>query len=420
MERQQHKFPFAGIKLPNFYQKFQAKDLREKRKTRKRKFTPENLFHTVIQLVGGANQEGYDHAMLKSFDCEIAELPNKSSLSRLRKKVSHKFFGSKLNKLIGGFEPFRETFKGLRIYAIDGQQMTLPRTKDIVDHGFNGRAVSKYRESYLPRGYITHAYDVLSRVTKGFCFGPALDEIADSLDLVKRFEPFCLTLYDRLYLCKKLVKLHFRLKNFFVFRVRRNHSKEIAKFFNEPRRKKKKIIFGGFSLWLVKVWNPKTKEFDVFATNLPREWIKPKLIWSLYRLRWEVEISFLELTAITKIEQWHSKFINGILQELQALLWLINYSKIQTFKWHKKRRNPLRTRYRKPNFKLILNWILLIFPKILKRVHGVLNPLENLINKSTEGRQHLKRKYPRQIRGPASPYPYNNTLWDWEVRPARA
>jgi hypothetical protein len=370
--------------------------------------------------VGGANQEGYDHALLKAFGFmrKLNKLPNRSSLCRLRQKVSYKFFGAKFKKLIKDFEPSRETFKGLRIYAIDGQQMTLPRTDDIVSYGFNGRAVSQYRESYLPRGYMTHAYDVLSRVTKGFCFGPALNEISDAVDLLKAFEQNSVTLYDRLYLCEKLVKTHFKLKNFFIFRCRRNSSKEIADFFNNSYRKKKKITLYGHTIWLIKIYNPKTKEFDMFATNLSREWTKPKLIWSLYRLRWEVETSFLELTSITKMEQWHSKFMNGILQEIYALMWLINYTKIQTHKWLKKGRNPLKTQYSKPNFKLIMNWILLIFPKILKRVQTVLRELKSLIKKSTEHRHHLKRSYPRQIRGPASPYPYSNTLWDWEVRNA--
>jgi IS4 transposase len=48
------------------------------------------------------------------------------------------------------------------------------------------------------------------------------------------------------------------------------------------------------------------------------------LIFKLYRLRWQVETSFLELTAITRSEQWHSKSYNGIMQELYALMWLIN------------------------------------------------------------------------------------------------
>jgi hypothetical protein len=420
MKKHQSNRPPSVFKLPNFTRKFQAKDSSKSKKgaSRHRKFTPENFFHTIVQLVGGANLEGYDHALLKAFGFvkKVKSIPNKSSLCRKRQKVTYKFFATKFKKLIGDFEPLRQTFKGLRIYAIDGQQMTLPRTKDVVDHDFNGRAVSKYRESYLPRGYFTHAYDVLSHVTKGFCFGPALNEIADAKDLVKKFEQWSLTLYDRLFLCEGLVKLHFKFKSFFIFRCRRNHSTEIAKFFKEHTRRRKKITFAGFTIWLIKVWNSKTKEFDVFATNLPREWIKPKTIWSLYRLRWEVEISFLEFTSITKIEQWHSKFINGILQELYALLWLINYSKIQTLKWLKKPQNPLRARYQKPNFKLILNWILWVFHKILKRVRGVLAQLKILIKKSTETRQHLKRSYPRQIRGPASPYPYNNTLWEWEVR----
>lgn len=404
----------SALRLANSSRKFQKKFLTTKKNisTRERKFTPANFFHSIVQLVAGANHEGYNHALLKSFGFEnIENTPSKGSFSKARKKISYKFFADRLNDLKKKFEPYRRTFRGLRIYAIDGQQIILPRTDDIKANGYTGRSTSRYSESYMPRAYLTHAYDVLSGVTKSFCFGPRLNEIADAAKMIKGFERNSLTLYDRLYFCSKLVLCHFKRKNYFIFRCRKNALPEIPAFIKDKKRKKLEIFYNGRRLFLVKAWNGRANEWSVFITNLPSSWIKHRLIRKLYRLRWEVEISFKELTATTKIEQWHSKFINGILQELFCSFWLINFVKIQMYFRVKQLKNPLQDEYQRPNFKLLFNWVVWNFPKLLQRIPGVLDEMEILIKKSTERRIHEARHYKREIKGPASPYPYNNTRW---------
>jgi hypothetical protein len=130
----------------------------------------------------------------------------------------------------------------------------------------------------------------------------------------------------------------------------------------------------------------------------------------------EVETSFRDLTETAKIEQWHSKSLNGILQELYASFWLWNYAKIQTHLRQKKTENPLESGYEKPNHKLILSFIVKLFPRILKRARGVLQDLETLMNLSTERRKRRSRWYKRELKTPRSPYPYNNTGWTWDLK----
>jgi hypothetical protein len=83
-------------RLPNFPRSFQSKYLIGKRKTRIRKFTPAILFHTLLELVSGTNKEGYVGALLKSFDFtsknSVDAPATKGSLSKIRARVSHKFF----------------------------------------------------------------------------------------------------------------------------------------------------------------------------------------------------------------------------------------------------------------------------------------------------------------------------------------
>jgi hypothetical protein len=348
----------------------------------------------------------------------VQDMPVKSALSQIRKRIHFTFFEELFKELLQSFESKRSTLNGLRIYAVDGVQLLLPRTADLVKHGFSGRAVSKYRDTYYPRIYLTHAYDVLSGVTKDLRYHSVLNEIADAVEMVAGFEKSSLTLYDRLYVCKKLVLAHFERSNYFLFRCRRaGVPKAISNFFSS-HKKVASFTWPGTKVrvYLIKVKNAKTGKHDVFATNLPKSWQIEEKIKDLYALRWEVETSFRDLTETLKIEQWHSKSLNGILQELYVSFWLWNYSKIHAHFRDKKTEILLDPTYTKPNYKLILALIVRLFPKILKRTRGVLKDLETLMNLSTEHRKRRSRHYKRELKTPRSPYPYNNTGWTWDFK----
>lgn len=337
--------------------------------------------------------------------------PHRSALSRMRKRISYLFFADQLTKLLSKFESARAEYLGLRIYAIDGQMITLPKSKEIMAAGYSGRAIGKYYESYYPKGFLTHAYDVLSGVTKGFVFGPRLNEQADAKSLLQGFEENSLTLYDRLYFCLDLVRIHYQIGNYFLFRCRKNACNEINEFYISKDLVRLNVTYQGYPMSLIKLIHPKTQEVSVFATNLPQALVRTQIIYKLYRLRWEVETSFREFTSITKAEQWHSKSMNGVLQELYCRFWLINYTKIQTFIRIQKTKNPLRDEYQKPNFKLLYNWIITHFHKILRRTSGIWKDFEGLTKRSSERRKHQSRHYKRELKCPASPYKYNNTRW---------
>lgn len=380
-----------------------------------RKFTPKRLFHTIIQLISGKNNEGYLHALQKSFADEDIQTPVKSALCKIRKRISYKFFKDIFLGLMMQYELYRRTYKGLRIYAIDGLQLLLPRTDELMAQGFNGRRVSQHRQSHMLYMYVTHAYDVLGEVTKDLRYATGLDEIADACDMVKGFEKDSVTIYDRLYISKRIVGTHKEAGNYFLARARRKGViLEIQNFFKSKKRRTI-VDIEGVKITLIKIYNPKTKEDDVFATNLPDEWLTRSIISNLYTKRWEVENSFRVATQTMRVEQWHSTHLNGILQELYATFWLINFTRIQVAFKQKPVRNPLAKEYEKPNFKFILDWVISIFPKILRKIRGVLTPIKELMNLSTEKRKHRSRSYPRQLRYPAPNYPYANTHWDWDI-----
>jgi hypothetical protein len=387
------------------------------KENRSRKFSPLRLFHTVIQLVSGKNSEGYLHALFKAFAEEHVEAPVKSALCKMRKRISFNFFKDSLFNLLLQYEPRRRTWNNLRIYATDGLHLLLPRTPELLESGFRGRRVSQHRQAHMLTMYVTHAYDVLGEVTKDLRYATGLDEITDAIDMVKYFEKLSLTLYDRLYICKRIIKAHDEAENYFLARARRKGViKEIQKFWRSSKTRIK-IKVEGTEVTLIKVKNPNNKKqpFDVFATNLPDHMITETVIKNLYTKRWEVENSFRDMVQTMKVEQWHSKNLNGILQELYSALYLINFTRIQMITRQKTDKNLLSEEYSKPNFKFILDWVISVFPRILRKIRGVLVPMLELMNLSTEKRKHRSRSYPRQLRHPGASYPFNNTHWDWDV-----
>jgi IS4 transposase len=398
------------VNLPTFEQKFQKEFWLPKTKQYRCILDPKNLFLTLLQLVGSTNHDGYWDALMDIFGYH-KKIPSKGTLSKIRSKVSFMFFENEFSKLIQGFNNKRFNFNGYQIYAIDGAQWNLPRTNDVIKNLYTGKAIGKYRAGYLPKMYVTHAWDVLTGVTKDVLFAPYLDEPLDARSMVKNFEKNSITLYDRLYISIDMIEAHRDAENFFIMRARKNFN--AVKRLLESEDTKSKVRIGSRYVSLFKVKNLKTAETDVFATNLKEDWVNEKTISELYFKRWEVEVSFKEFSETLKIEQWHSKSMNGILQEFYVGFWLINYSRIQIALRSKPPANHFERSYRKPNYKLILTQFLRQMKNIFQGKRSLLIRLHTIVKKTTERRIHLSRQYPRIVKSPRSHYPYYG--WKWEI-----
>lgn len=147
------------------------------------------------------------------------------------------------------------------------------------------------------------------------------------MEIAVGLEEKSLTLYDRLFFCKDLVRAHQGSGSYFVARLKEDGLilPEIIKFAKSSKRNLS-FEFEGTLIHLVKLINPRTGEAALFATNLERSRFKNKEIGDLYALRWEVETANRDMTHTLKMEQWHSNFFNGILQEIYTVLWLMNQS----------------------------------------------------------------------------------------------
>ena len=396
--------------LPDKFQQNHFSDA--KHNQRRRKFSPQNLFLTLAQLVSGTNNDGYSISIMKALAqaFSVTELPCKSALSQYRRKISFEFFKDFFRDINERSNKLRKTWNGLYVYAVDGLQLTLPKSKDIVEAGHSGRKVTKYLESYMPKMFSTMAFDVLNGTVKDIRENPTLNEIADAAEMIEDFEDNSLTIYDRLYCCRKLILKHHDKQNYFLFRLKINMFKEMRPII---RRKQKRmtVVIDGVTMHVIKIFNHKNNEWGYFCTNLPLRLVNEKTITKMYGLRWEVENAFRDFTNTIKLEQWHSKFINGIRQELYVALILFNFVKLKILSKYNVAEQSLQDEYKKPNFKLLFNWVMSRFYKIFKQVRGVMKGFEELLARSLEKRKRRSRSYKREIKSPQSPFPYRNTVW---------
>lgn len=166
------------------------------------------------------------------------------------------------------------------MYAVDGIQFTLPRSEDIISNDYSGRKVSKYRESYMPKMFAVGALDVLNGTVKDFREHPTLNEPADALDMIPGLEEESLTIYDRMYCNKGIVRAHRASGNHFLFRLRKSVCKEMKVIF-KGRKKRRTVVVEGVSVELFKIKNPKTGHYSYFATSLPPNEVDEKIIRGL-------------------------------------------------------------------------------------------------------------------------------------------
>lgn len=384
--------------------------------SRTRKFTPKIFFLSVLHLASSTNNEGYFTALHRTWSKQGLSLkytPSKSSLSEYREKVSSNFFRDVFNKDLKRTESTRKKFRGFYIYAIDGDHLDVPVSKNVLDSGYRGFPFSAKQETYYPKMYTAQAVDLVNGLIRKFEYSNKISEILMARKIAADLEKNSITLYDRLYDCYATALVHHKAQNHFFVRVKTGNLRsplEVQKFKNShqkskwinlspPQSKRRLKSLPVLKVRLIKVKNSRSKEPIMFMTNLPEGVIKNKEAAQFYARRWGIESSFKDLTDTLKMCQWHSKTLNGVLQEIYALLWLVNQVKRvcnqvtdDTKKWFE-------NRYKKPNFKLIANIFIDHLALLLKHRYRKFHKIITYwITRSTETRVHLSRSYPRQVK----------------------
>ncbi len=353
---------------------------------------------TLLYLTTGVNDEGYSIAIDKCFDAfnEFFAMPTKGALTQIRDRISHLFFKDQFENIKNEFSTVRSTYKGFYIYSIDGDIYSLPRTDKIEAEDFYGCPVANNKESHFLRMYTVNAVDVFSGVPLEFAYSNQCKEIDLAISFISRLERNSISIYDRLYFSKKLVREHNKSNSYFLCRLQRSSIREANDLYKCNKRVSKAII-EGVEIRLIKIRNPNSKEDMVFATNLKCHIFSNAEVGRLYIKRWESETSNRDSTSTLKLEQFHSRNMNGILQEIYIHLWFMCFCKMQVAKEHKvDSENMLNDEYKKSNIKEVISFVVLNIPKLIIKGCGyTYEKLKMIVNKSVENRKHNNRSNPR-------------------------
>lgn len=376
---------------------------------RHRKFDPNTFFHSIIDLsISDHSYNGSLNEVWATFK-NVKDAPFKSALSKIRTRICFSFFRDKLETLLTSYEPLRKTWRGLRIYATDGDQYQLPASQDVLAAGYRGYPCEDGKETHYPRMYVVHCCDMITGVTKEFRYANTNQELQLALEIATMLDSKSVTLYDRLFFCRDLVVAHGTSSSYFFAKCKSGVTvlTEIQDF-EASDAKRKKVIIEGKEVTLIKIENPISGEMNIFATNLPAKYLKQKKVDELYSLRWGSETNNRDLTETLKIEKWHSTKINGIQQEIYAMLWATNMARIQIATAIKKKEtiSPENRIYVSINFKAVMEFFakhLLQFAKTKSR--KIITSLKYLMERTKEVRERLSRKAPKVIKYTQKNYP---------------
>lgn len=305
----------------------------------------------------------------------------------------------------------RQTFKGHYIYAMDGDHLDLPASVTILKAGFRGSAITAAEETHYPKMYTVQALDLVNGVVKKFSYSERISEQRQAWSMVKDLETNSITLYDRLYDFYQTAWVHTGAGNYFFARVKVNNPKSpkaIREFIQSNRRSQwiemhpplqDKEKRPSIRVRFIKVRNPRTKKVLVFMTNTAEDLIRRKEAADFYQRRWGIESNFKDLTSTLMMTKWRSKKLQGILQEIYALLWLVNNVRRQMVVVTLKSETWLNRDYRKANFKLLIGLLVENFDLVVHQRWRRLRAIfKHLIHRGTEKRRHLSRQYPRELK----------------------
>jgi hypothetical protein len=366
-------------------------------------FDPKLLFVTMTKLISGTNKEGYDITLSQVFsDINNTEIPTKSAFCQYRNTVSFEFFKDQYSSLIKNYNINRPLYKGLKINAVDGDQYWLPRTDDIINNGYSGQTCGNNRITYYLKMYAITVVDCITGVPIQFEYSNKLNEnLLANTKYIPNTTNDSISIYDRLYLSKYLISAHKLAKSYFVARGKTKSTfKEIVDFYDEAGSKNKDIILCDTNLRLIK----KTigNSVHVFVTNIPQDILSDEEIINIYTHRWEIEIHNKSMTDTQKLEQFHSTYLNGILQEIYTSLWINAFTKIIIAAKINLEETFMTKIYFKSNFKLLYTYLCTklidIFSKPTKAISLF---IEELVLKYKVKRKRFKSITERVTKQPA-------------------
>lgn len=324
--------------------------------SRDRKLPFDKLFTFILSLTTNSNNKGVDIKCSEFFKISRrnglwpdAKSVHRSAVTKGRKKIPWQVFEKVHNDAVElAYEiwPDNEenTWNGKSVYAFDGAKFLLPATDEIRSLFDPNSGLEHEGKGHYPQCLVTTAYDVLRRFPVGRVVSPLeSSEREVVLPLISKIPPGNILLFDRGYPGFEFFKyLNDHYDGDYLFRSPATGSFiEIKKFINS--QKKEDVILiepsGNYiangatdaqreerrkaapiKLRVIRMQAPDGTLSVLLTSLLDDQQYPAKEIIKLYFDRWEIETYYRHEKTYIQLEEFHSRSVNGILQELFASL----------------------------------------------------------------------------------------------------
>jgi hypothetical protein len=337
--------------------------------TRDGQLSIEHTVGLVLHMAASRNENGYDITSQNYFE-ELGEHRGsatrpvtRQSISEARGKLKWQGFEALLS-VANRERQFKEDclrYKGHITRAVDGTSMIVPRSEELLRY-FTPRT-SRQGEGHYPSLLAVTAMNVFTGQPIAARIGDHTDSERDGLLSMIRtvFKRGDLSLLDRGLPAGWLFWEFEKAGQFYLSRMKTTGDRAASYVQSFVKSEKKSKVI---RLEIVDVDTQEKVEIKVrlvrgpmdsegkrivFATNLIGEEYTRKSILKLYRERWAVETLYGRMKNLLKVERFHARSYNGVMQEIFANLLVLSLTALV---WSaticRKKMNPRRS---VPSFK---------------------------------------------------------------------
>lgn len=327
--------------------------LKKEHFTRSRKLPLSRLIVTLLHLTAsGSHHEGVDIKLSGFFNLSRrgglwpeAQTPHRSALTKARSKVSWETFAELLRKAVDlAYQAFPQrdeyTWRGLSVFAFDGSKYTLPATAELRKTFDPDSGLDKPGKGHYPQALVNTVYDVFRRMAVGrtACPIPGGNEREQALRLLDLLPLVCVCLFDRGYPSYAFILALMQQPRYFLMRcptqstfpaveafVRSGQQDGViwlvpSDTFKRSLTKAERKTLTPLKLRIIRLTHP-DGTLSAVLTNLFDQRLFPcPCVVDLYYRRWAIENHYRDEKVGFEIERFHSKTVNGIQQELFAIL----------------------------------------------------------------------------------------------------
>jgi hypothetical protein len=331
--------------------------------SRNRKLPLKSLIALILQLSNKGSGDSVASNLTDFLESIGSETTiDRAAITRSRNKLSYKYFDflfKKIIKTITNYEKNEPQYQwhNFNLIGIDGSKVALPATAEIREY-FDPKSGLKQNCGHYPQCLVSTAYDILRDAPVARTVAPINgSEREESLKMIETFPPNSLLLFDRGYLSFELLdtfrnqfsgELLLRCPGSSTFNVIKNFlnsDKDDDIVTIEPTKRYKDKYKGRsvkpITVRIIRMKSEGHEDSPIITTLMDKEEFPAVKLAKLYWKRWASETGYRHEKSSGKMEDWHSKTVNGVLQELFAFPIMHALSSVMVRSSRKTRKNRM-------------------------------------------------------------------------------